>query len=60
MPAKATFLVRGGDGRMASVIAHSNRGALKIYMAKHRPPRGATVSVKLRGDGDWVDYKITG
>ncbi len=59
MPAKASYLVRGADGRCATIIAHSNRGALKLYLAKHRPPIGTFVSVKPRGEDGWVDYKIT-
>jgi len=45
---------------MATVVAHSVVGALKLYLHKHRPPKGSIVSVKLRGgDGDWSDYKVT-
>lgn len=58
MGAKESYLVRGPDGRMSTVVAHSVRGALKIYMAKHRPKEGF-VSVKLRGDGDWQDFKVS-
>ncbi len=60
MPAKGSYLVRGPDGQMATVIAHSVRGALKLWLAKHRPPAGSYVSVKLRGEsGGWSDFKVT-
>lgn len=55
---KETYLVRGDDGRMATIIAFSKRGALKIFMVKHRAKRGDQVSVKPRGHGDWTDYKV--
>ena len=51
--------MRGPDGRMATVIAHSVRGALKLYLHQYRPPLGSFVSVKLRGQGSWSDYKVT-
>lgn len=44
---------------MATVIAHSVRGALKIYLHKYRPPSGSLVSVKPRGHGDWADYQVS-
>lgn len=59
MPAKGTYLVRGPDGRMATVIAHSVRGAVKLYLHTRRLAQGSLVSVKPRGHGEWVDYKVT-
>jgi len=60
MPASDSYLVRGPDGRMATVVAHSVVGALKLYLHKNRLPKGSIVSVKLRGgDEDWSDYKVT-
>ena len=59
MAAKESYLVRGPNGTMATVIAHSVRGALKLYLHKHRPAPGSFVSVKPRGYGDWNDYKVT-
>lgn len=44
---------------MASVIAHSVRGALKLYLHKMRPAVGSFVSVKPRGHGEWEDFKVT-
>jgi len=61
MPAKASYLVRGPDGRMATVVAHSIRGALKLYMTQNRRSlgRGDPISVKEREVGDWQDFKVT-
>jgi hypothetical protein len=58
MPAKESYLVRGPDGRMATIVAHSVRGALKLYLYKHRTMSGDLVSVKPRGHGDWADFKV--
>jgi hypothetical protein len=43
---------------MATIVAHSNRGALKLWMAANRTEPGGLVSVKERGSGDWIDYKV--
>ena len=44
---------------MATVVAGSVRGALRLYLQKYRPPHGALISIKARGHGDWSDYKVT-
>jgi hypothetical protein len=44
---------------MATVVAHSVRGALKLYLHKHRTAPGDLVSVKVRGHGDWHDFKVS-
>lgn len=59
MAAKAQFLVRDGSGKMATVVAHSVRGALQLFIHKYKPAIGDVVSVKPRGSGDWADYTIT-
>jgi hypothetical protein len=59
MAAEQSFLVRGPDGRMSTVIARSVRGVLKTYLRKRRPPIGSVISVKLRGIGSWEDFKVT-
>lgn len=42
---------------MSTVIAHSVRGALKLWM--HQNPRNpGEVSVKARGEGDWHHFKV--
>lgn len=56
MPVKESYLIRGPDGRMATVVAHSVRGALKIYLGKHR--QKGVVSVKVRGGDGWNDFEI--
>jgi hypothetical protein len=62
MGAKVMYLVRGPDGRMSTVIAQSNRGALNKYCSDNRKllAKGDEVSVKVRGGTDpWVEYTIT-
>lgn len=59
MPAKDSYLVRGPDGKMATIIAYSVRGACDLYLLKYRPPIGGAVSVKVRGGGDWTNFKVT-
>lgn len=60
MPSKGQYLVRRGDGTMSTVVAHSTRGALKIWIPKFRPGHGENVSVKLReSDDDWEHFTIT-
>jgi hypothetical protein len=45
---------------MNTVIAHSNRGALKLYMHGARGLRkGDPISVKPRGHGEWTHYKVS-
>jgi hypothetical protein len=44
---------------MATVVAHSERGALKLYIHKYRPALGSLISVKPRGRDGWSDYTIT-
>lgn len=59
MARKEAYLVRGPDGKMATVIAFSNRGAVNLFIVKHHPKRGGFVSVKPRGRGNWTDYKVS-
>ena len=59
MPAKETYLIRGPDGRMHSQIAHSPRGAVKLWVETTRPQRGGEVAVKARGRGDWEHFRIS-
>lgn len=59
MPPRGQYLVRRGNGTMATIEAHSTRGALKIWIPKFRPELGEQVSVKRRGEGDWENFTIT-
>lgn len=59
MAREDSYLVRGPNGRMTTIVSTSVRAALNKYLVKHRPAVGGVVSVKLRGDGDWHDFKVT-
>jgi hypothetical protein len=60
MPSKAAYLVRRENGTMLTIIAHTTRGAAKLFIHKYRPPKGEQISVKLRGGGElWDTYTIT-
>lgn len=61
MPAKKQFLVRHVEsGQMATIVAFSERGALKAYLIKYpgRVAKGrAKFAIKARGEGcDWSYY----
>jgi hypothetical protein len=43
---------------MATVWARSVKGAMDTFLRKHKPRKGGTVSIKLRGQGDWTDYEV--
>lgn len=52
------YLVRDtSSGKLATVLAYSTRGAIKLYRARYRPPAGL-YEVKERGIGAWETYKI--
>jgi hypothetical protein len=60
MPARAAYLVQGPGGTFATVIAHSVRGAMKLYVHQTRLAPGDVVRVKLRGGTEpWREYKVT-
>lgn len=42
---------------MTTIIAHSVRGALKLWMSQNGREAG-DVSVKVRGEGDWHHFKV--
>ena len=52
------YLVRGGDGKMRTIMAFSTKGAVKIYLENYPARKGDILSVKLRGQGDWEEYDI--
>jgi hypothetical protein len=54
---KAMFLVRGGDGRMTTILATSHRAAANIYIEQYKAARGEAISVKERGQGDWHEFE---
>ena len=59
--AKEQWLVRAPDGTMATVVAHSDRGAVKLYLYAYgrRLQPGDYISVQPRGHGDWTDFKVS-
>lgn len=60
MPGEQSYLVRGPDGRMSTVVARSVRGAVRSYMRSNRKLRkGDPLAVKLRGVGSWEHFKVT-
>lgn len=55
------YFVRGPDGRMVTIIAHSVDGAKRAYLAQARRrklKRGDPFSIKPRGYGDWVHFSV--
>lgn len=59
MPAKQQFLVRREkDGTMRTLVAHSTRGAMKLFVDLYNPPPGEYFEVKPRGAGDWERFKV--
>lgn len=57
-----SYLVRGPDGMCRTVQGRSPIGALKAFLRSdpgRRLPSGVYVSVKERGAGEWIDYRIT-
>ena len=59
VPTRPTmFLVRGPDGRMATVMATSSRAACDQYVASKRTKPGDLISVKQRGANEWRDYQV--
>lgn len=60
MPAQRQFLGRGPDGRMVTIVAFSTKGAKEAYLRKYKPRRGDSFSIKERGVGDWVHFRVTG
>lgn len=45
---------------MLTIIAHTQRGAAKLFIHSYRPPKGEQISIKLRGGADeWGHFTIT-
>ena len=55
---KAMYLVRGGDGKMVTIMATSPGAAMKIFIERFPTCEGDSVSVKERGVGGWEEYEI--
>ena len=58
MPAKSAYLIRNARGRMATVVAQSHRGAMKLYLTKYPTTPGDVLEVKPRGEGAWEAFKV--
>jgi hypothetical protein len=52
------FLVRGGGGKMRTIMAPSKNQAVKKFLAKYPAAPGDEISVKQRGVGDWEEYEV--
>lgn len=58
-PARQTYLLQDPAGRFHTVIAHSLRGAVKIWSARNPRVQG-DVKVKVRGGADsWQFFRIS-
>lgn len=58
MPARLAYLLRDSGGHCHTVIAHSLRGAVKVWSAQN-PRYVGVVEVKERGGGAWQAFKIS-
>lgn len=57
---KIMFLVRGGDGRVRTIMASSHRQAVRIYADRYDPDDGDEIDVKERGAGQcWERYRVS-
>lgn len=60
MPKAEQYLVRReADGTMRTIVAHSVRGAMQIFLTRYTPPPGEFYLVKKRGEGEWERYKVS-
>ena len=57
-PPRQTFIIRDDRGHCHTVIAHSLRGAVKLWSARNARYTGY-VDAKVRGAGDWQHFKIS-
>jgi hypothetical protein len=55
---KIMYLVRGGGGKMRTIMATSESAAVKAFLAKYPASPGDAISVKERGKGDWEEYVV--
>lgn len=58
MPVKETYLVRGPNGRMSTVVAQSHQGAVNIWLDEQPASLTGMVSAKPRGHGKWKDFEV--
>ena len=60
MPIQKQYLVGlVGDGTMRSLVAHSIRGAAKLFVARYGVPVGVEFRGKARGEGSWEYFSRT-
>ena len=60
MSKKSMYLVRDGLGRMNTVVAQSEKGAVREFLHKYPTTPGETLAVKLRGGSAiWALYKVS-
>lgn len=44
---------------MRTVVGHSARGVMKVFLVRYQPPKGDIYEVKPRGHGEWETFKVT-
>ena len=60
MPTQKQYLVGYlGDGTMRSLVAHSVRGAAKLFVTRYGVAAGSEFRVKARGEGSWEYFSRT-
>lgn len=58
-PPRQTYIVRDSGGLCRTVIAHSLRGAVKIWLSKN-PKYLGDIEVKVRGGAaSWQSFRIS-
>jgi hypothetical protein len=55
---KEMYLVRGGNGKMVTIMATSPANAARRYIEGYPVSEGDSVSIKKRGSGGWSEYEI--
>ena len=52
------YLVRGGEGKMRTIMAASENQAVKIFLEDYPAAPGDEISVKERGKGGWSEFEV--
>jgi hypothetical protein len=57
-PKKIMYLVRGGGGHMATIMAPTEAAAVKTFLENFPASPGDEISVKVRGKGGWSEFEV--